>query len=552
MTSQDPPERESAVGAPSHIDAGREALQQLVQREPDRHPLVLAFVAPLGTPLDAIERSFGESFRRYGYEASAVRLSELLDDLPYQPWGPLPARGTRDYYTRRMDAGDRLRADVGNGAALAALAVARVAASRHASQKTTVYILRSLKHPSEVELLRHVFGDAFSLVAVSSSLDERRDALIDALSLFDNPRAAAEDLIARDEEDLEKEFGQHVRDVYSMADVYLQCGRGLDVSAEVDRFVDAVFGAPFITPRPEEEAMRLAFDASLRSAAAGRQVGAALVPVLGTPVVVGTNEVPKPGGGQYWSGDNPDYRDFNIGTDPNPLYTRRVVQEVLERLASHGWLIEEYAGLTGVELLERATKADDGGASVLAGARASALIEFTRCLHAEQAVIVNAARAGVVTDGATLFTSTFPCHECAKMIIGAGIVEVHYIEPYPKSLVGRLYRDLIETEPVGGTRGLVNGMVPFRQYVGIAPRRYSASFLASERRAGSELVEIDRLRACPRTNGWSERGVADREAVVVKSIDDVLAGLAAAEAERAPSDTELTTPATGDKRGAAS
>ena len=46
-----------------------------------------------------------------------------------------------------------------------------------------------------------------------------------------------------------------------------------------------------------------------RSAELGRQVGAAICTKAGDVVTVGTNEVPKAGGGLYWEGDEPDARE---------------------------------------------------------------------------------------------------------------------------------------------------------------------------------------------------------------------------------------------------
>lgn len=526
------PASDRIAPATSEIERARGALHDLVNKEPERHPLVIAFVAPLGTPLDGVQRAFRDALQRFNYDVEQIHLSWLLDDCPFQPWDvPLPSPGEPAYYKARMDAGDHLRKDVGEGSALAALAIGAILQDREVRPTNTAYLIRSLKHPDEARLLSQVYGDAFSLVAVASTLDERRENLAKHLSHFEHPSAEADILIARDEaDDSQRDFGQRVRDVYQMADFFLTTGSGLDVTREVERFTDSMFGGPFITPRMEEEAMRLAYDASLRSAAIGRQVGAALIPRIGTPVVIGTNEVSKPGGGQYWTGDVPDLRDFQTGNDPNPLYTNRVVQELLERLASQGWLTELYASLPGQELLARAANPDEEGESVLRGARAAALIEFTRCMHAEQAAIINAARAGVSTDGAALFSTTFPCHECAKMIVGAGIVEVFYIEPYPKSLVSRLYRDVIDTAPpLTSERGLVGGKVPFRTFVGIAPRRYESAFVAAVRGTGELLVDFDRSRACPTTSGWTS-GIEQREAVAVKAIFQVLDLLATAPA----------------------
>lgn len=521
--------------------ASRQALRQLVDPQPQRHDLVVGFVGAIGTAWDPVLRAFEGSLRRFDYVTKTVHVAGLLDDLEYKPWDPLPGRDSRDYYEKRMNAGDTFRASTGIGASMAALAVREIAKHRSRRAKggqPVAYLLRSFKHPDEVKLLRQVYGEAFSLVGVASTAEERRKTLSDSYSPVDDALSlASERLVARDESDSgNRQFGQNVRDTYFMADVFVPGGAGMDIDADVNRYIDSVFGFPFLAPRPEEEGMRFAQDAALRSAAPARQVGVALVPEIGTPVVAGTNEVPKPGGGQYWEGDRPDHRDFQQGQDPNPNYIRGVVQELLERLAKHRWLVDDLKDLSGSALVGRARQPDDSGSSVLGGARASALIEFTRCLHAEQAAIVDAARSGVSSQGAILYTTTFPCHECAKMIIGAGIVEVHYIEPYPKSLVDRIYRHLIDTSPPARAgRGLVGSKVPFYQFLGIAPRHYSRAFTAGERRTGDSLVRFDPKTACPRTSDWSATAVEEAESVAVASISRMVQELAAGQPDRSRS-----------------
>lgn len=46
------------------------------------------------------------------------------------------------------------------------------------------------------------------------------------------------------------------------------------------------------------------------------------------------------------------------------------------------------------------------------------------CIHAEMNAILHCARLGRSTLGATMVLTTLPCHNCAKMIVQAGIVEV--------------------------------------------------------------------------------------------------------------------------------
>ena len=520
-------------------DAPRDALDQLIAQQPQRHPLVIGFVGAIGTPWDRVLHEFDEVLQLYDYSTSRIHLSRLIDQLGYQPWGELPERGSPDYYEKRMDACDRLRAETESGSAMSALAIREIASHRERSDtqetnRPVAYLLQSLKHPHEVTLLRHVYGSAFFLVGVACSVEERRHVLAELLGHSEAPMAEAERLVTRDQADpYNRDFGQNVRDTFSLADVFIPGVTGTKIREDVDRFVKSVFGAPFLTPTQHEEGMKFAQVAALRSAAFGRQVGAALIPVNGTPVVAGTNEVPTPGGGQFWVTDEPDFRDFQIGGDPNKIYIRRVVQDLLERLNSHGWMAERLRDLKGPDLFDLASAADDSGSSVLEEARVADLIGFTRCLHAEQAVIVNAARSGIGTQAASLYTTTFPCHECAKMIVGAGIAEVHYVEPYPKSLVSELFRHMIDVSPpVRPPVGANSGRIPFHQFLGIAPQWYTSAFKAGKRRIGDQMVEFPTQGAYPNTTGWSESGVRERESYTYAAISRKMTELAGSDSAR--------------------
>ena len=54
-------------------------------------------------------------------------------------------------------------------------------------------------------------------------------------------------------------------------------------------------------------------------------------------------------------------------------------------------------------------------------------------LHAEANAITKVAKSGNSSDGATLYITTAPCIECAKLIIQSGIRRVVYSEEYRKS-----------------------------------------------------------------------------------------------------------------------
>ena len=60
--------------------------------------------------------------------------------------------------------------------------------------------------------------------------------------------------------------------------------------------------------------------------------------------------------------------------------------------------------------------------------------ELCRGVHAEQNAVTQAAYFGVSVDGATIYTTTYPCSMCAKILINAGIKEIVYSEGYADEL----------------------------------------------------------------------------------------------------------------------
>lgn len=57
-------------------------------------------------------------------------------------------------------------------------------------------------------------------------------------------------------------------------------------------------------------------------------------------------------------------------------------------------------------------------------------LDKCRALHAEEAAILQTPQFQI--EGSILYTTTFPCLQCAKRILYAGIKEVIYIDPYPE------------------------------------------------------------------------------------------------------------------------
>ena len=131
-------------------------------------------------------------------------------------------------------------------------------------------------------------------------------------------------------------------------------------------------------------------------------------------------------------------------------------------------------------LIQKAQKNPIEGDGPLADSWLMDLTEFGRVVHAEMSAICDAARLGKSVKEGTLFGTTFPCHNCTKHIIAAGISRVVYMEPYPKSRAKELHEDEIELESE-----LDSMKVSFVPFLGISPFRYRNIFQKGRRKNAS-------------------------------------------------------------------
>ena len=213
-----------------------------------------------------------------------------------------------------------------------------------------------------------------------------------------------------------------------------------------------------------------AFAASLRSAAPGRQVGAAVVDGDGSILATGTNDVARAGGGLYWTEDPDDAREHVGRTDLGDIFQQQLLADLVDRMKRAGWLRDEFEARATNELVTDAVTDEDSDGK-LAEARVFSVLEYGRAVHAEMTALLDAARRGVPTAESVVAVTTFPCHECARHIVAAGVETVVYIEPYPKSLVKELFRDSVVVDDQAA-----EPKVLFTPFVGASPRRFPDLF----------------------------------------------------------------------------
>jgi cytidine deaminase len=282
--------------------------------------------------------------------------------------------------------------------------------------------------------------------------------------------ALAADIVNTDQEEAwPDKLGQQVRVAYPESDVFIESTSLDGLDAQVKRAIAIMFGEAFQTPYREEFGMSVAATAEKRSADPGRQVGAAIMASDGRIIATGANDVPRAGGGQYWPEHDEDEDREQIGRGDHREFRRGAgsVDSMKE-------LPQEIAGDIVQRLVDKKTIPDatrDEALAVVAGSKLKDVIENTRSVHAEMAALMDAARTGTPVQGATVLTTSFPCPECSRHIVAAGVGKVVFVHPYPKSRAGDLHPDSIriagEEPPRDPDRRVV-----FEQFQGVAPRRY--------------------------------------------------------------------------------
>ena len=290
--------------------------------------------------------------------------------------------------------------------------------------------------------------------------------------------------MARDARAKEK-YGQRVSDAFHMADFFVdntvdsvidggEPNEEWNINDKLSRLIKIMTGSEVVRPEISETAMHEAYGASMRSACLSRQVGAALLDSRGVIVATGTNEVPRAGGGVYGVSFEDSDEEDDQDHDHRCAYRKvgRFCSNTREQNTIIDGLISDIPELQNLSPIRKNALREE-----LRQGRIGDLLEFSRAVHAEMDAIIAAARKGASTIGAKLFVTTFPCHYCARGIVAAGVDEVQYVEPYPKSQAMALHADSITVDAKERRHTKGGRKVLFRPFTGVAPRLYGRAFL---------------------------------------------------------------------------
>ncbi|MDN7178583.1 deaminase [Caballeronia sp. SEWSISQ10-4 2] len=496
--------------------------------------LVIALCGPIGSPIHETAKQIGNALSDYGYRTVDLRLSELIR-LNADP-SKMDRSSCYHEIQSLISQGDRLREEFGNDI-LAKMAIAKVSGDRrkafgefkdraeeaNASGGRKIrthricHVIDSVKNSAELDLLRLVYGDALFAIGIFSPLEVRQKNL-------ERPGALSSHEIKNlVDTDSGEEFshGQSVRDTFPRCDYFLRVDYPVaepfepkaigQLVEKLRRFFSLIFRTSIVTPSPEETAMYAAASAGRNSACLSRQVGAAVTTAAGELLSVGWNDVPRSGGGLY---GKPPFDTKRLPLSASYLDERCFAQTGArchndqEKQTIAVKLVDSLvdAGLVTAENKQKAVQ------RIIDDSRVKDLIEFSRAVHAEMHALLGGSRvAGDRIIGGKLYVTTYPCHSCARHIVAAGISEVHYIEPYRKSLATRLHLDALteSSDPSDKVRLL--------QFDGVAPRRFIDLFDGGSRKKHGMLNLIGRLEAVPSTH-VSLKAIPRLEEVVVAEV----------------------------------
>lgn len=501
--------------------------------------IIIGLCGAVGSGVKKLKDILIPEFERIDYKVEHVRVSDLIFNECNEDKN-LHLQDLHGFHRYKLlqDMGDELR-DKNEKSFVAQLAINQINIIRNKSieeqeivnvgdediAKTDskfVYVIDQFKNPEEVNLFKEIYSDAFYLIGLLRNENQRKQNLKDE-------RISEEDvskLMIRDKKS--KKHGQNTEATILQSDYFIKnIDNNNELRKEVRRFIDLMHGANNITPTYDEIGMHNAYSASFGSACLSRQVGAAIMDDNGNILSTGCNDVPKFGGGLYHFDDNNDMRCFNRGkcfNDTHKGYLKNEIDSILNNsfedfFSNIDDVIDDYTVIIGGkidELLNVEIESDilvqetiekvkneiskinkvklhfrnlanklNISDAIMNDTKAKSLIEYSRAVHAEMDALLALARTtSSSTLNKTLYCTTYPCHNCARHIIAAGIKRVVYIEPYEKSLATQLHNDAISLHQ--DDEILVNNKVSFQHYDGVSPKRYDDFFKYRHERKNSD------------------------------------------------------------------
>lgn len=338
---------------------------------------------------------------------------------------------------------------------------------RDRSLQSLDIVIDGIRNPSEMVYFRDRFPHFF-VIAAFASVDIRWARKEKA---YEGSQWSFRRDDERDSGEFEAVWGQKVQLCVDRSDIlisneeqFLEPHIREELQRKIDSYIQLMKTPGSRGPHTEELNMVQAYEASLTSSCSKRRVGAVVVKEeLGERrsrsyiIATGYNEAPL------------NVRPCSERGEINkPAYCYK--DERVKRLLKEQY---KFCPKCGAKLkfpkefnLPLSCPNSDCGARLGSDFIPGRMLDLCIAIHAEESAILQAVKfGGTQVDGSILYTTTFPCSLCAKMIVHTGIQKVVFAEPYPQDeaidvlaeagvpaelfegVKGRAYHRLFEARP---------------------------------------------------------------------------------------------------------
>lgn len=400
----------------------------------DKQQLVVGLTGAFGSGCTSAAKHLRDE---RGFEL--IKLSDVLRQI----WHERKA-GTNPTRTDLQKLGDDLREQFG-ASFLIDEALKQFWKRSEGDNEPAKIVIDGIRNVQEINKLQNIYGYRFVLLAVLASFEDRWERI--GSSAYRDIGLDRSNFIADDQRDSNEDvpFGQQVELCMDRADILLDNSAEVTLQAFHDKlleYVDLASGDVVRSAHQREILMNIAYSASSSSKCIKRHVGAVVVDPSGQVVGVGYNENP-------------------IGTKPcveEPEYENKCYRDIVrnthfENLSKLGALChkcgEAITAIVGppwrCQNCERSGEKNNLE-KLFFPDRA---LNWCTAVHAEVWAIL---AAGERCRSGTLYTTAFPCFQCAEKIIQVGIKRVLFTESYPDAYSKRRLEmagiDLIQFEGV--------------------------------------------------------------------------------------------------------
>ncbi|MCP9754422.1 deoxycytidylate deaminase [Lacihabitans sp. CCS-44] len=468
--------------------------------------LIISICGFIGTDINSFIRNLQNVLvDDFKYETKVIKMSEFIVQKSSMINSDITKITQIDRYNQLIECGNDLRERFGKSV-LAELAINQIITDRIPNKessfyqsKRVCYIINSIKNQEELDLFNLVYQGIHFSFGIFSSINDREKYLKNNKSMT---LSEIYQIIDRDSGE-EFKHGQTVRDTFTESDFFINVSdTEKSLKVKIERYLSLIFNSNIITPTSEETAMYQASSAANNSACLSRQVGAALTDSDNNIISLGWNDVPKYGGNLYSNESKSDFRcmNFNNQTKCWNDQEKNLISKELTKILLDEKLINQ--------------ENEEQVFNKIRNSKIKSLVEFSRSIHAEMhALIIGSQIAGDKVKGGKIYITTYPCHNCARHLIVAGIEEIYYIEPYRKSLTMKLHYDAM-------TENNENNKVKILMYEGVSPRKYMDLFKMiqnSRKNSSGEMIDYIKNNIQPKKT-LSLQAIPTLESLVTKDL----------------------------------